>query len=64
MKVLITYICFICLSIFAKAQTDSLAPYLYMSLEELLKEKVTTVGKQQQKISDILVCVADVNFKR
>jgi len=53
MKTLLFSITLICISIFATAQTDSLATYLNMSFEELLKQKVTTAGKQDQKISDV-----------
>lgn len=43
----------VCVNFFAKAQTDSLAPYLNMTLEELMSLKVTTAGKQEQKVSEI-----------
>lgn len=53
MKKLTITILLICFSWMVNGQTDSLAPYLNMSFEELLSLKVTTAGKQEQKISEI-----------
>jgi len=50
MKTLLFSISLVCISIFATAQTDSLATYLNMSFEELLKQKVTTVSKFTEPI--------------
>lgn len=53
MKKLTALIICICITLVANAQTDSLVSLVNMSFEELLKVKITTAGKQEQRVKDI-----------
>ena len=53
MKTLVILVISLCISFFANAQTDSLAKYFDISMEELLSLKITTAGKKEQQVKDI-----------
>lgn len=50
MKTLLISFSFICLSVFGKAQTDSLSTYLNMSFEELLQAKVNVSSTKSENV--------------
>jgi outer membrane receptor for ferrienterochelin and colicins len=52
MKLVVTVFVILGMSFTIKAQTDSLAPYLNMSLEELLESKVVTASNKSEKLSE------------
>lgn len=61
MRTLAILIFCISISIITSAQTNSLDPLLSMSLEELLNQKITTAGKQEQLISDVPASVVVIS---
>jgi outer membrane receptor for ferrienterochelin and colicins len=52
MKLVATVFVILCMGFISKAQTDSLAPYLNMSLEELLELNIVTASNKSEKLSE------------